>query len=81
MIVGHKRLFYAIDKADADETRKGTRDSVKNFFKESLGFRDDEIIIIDRNDFSQEIIESVCSKTGKKKKDKYRWLFNQSLET
>ena len=74
MIVGHKRLFYAIDKAD--ETRKGKRDSVKNFFKESLGFRDEEIIIIDRNDFSQEIIESVCSKTGKKKKDKYRWLFN-----
>ena len=74
MIVGHKRLFYAIDKAD--ETRKGTRDSVKNFFNESLGFRDEEIIIIDRNDFSQEIIESVCSKTGKKKKDKYRWLFN-----
>ena len=74
MIVGHKRLFYAIDKAD--ETRKGTRDSVKNFFKESLGFTEEEIIIVDRDDFSSEKIESECATTGKKQKDKFRWLFN-----
>lgn len=74
MIVGHKRLFYAIDKAD--ETIKGTRQSVMNFFKESLGFKKEEIIFIDRNDFCQEITESECATTGKKKKDEYRWLFN-----
>ena len=74
MIVGHKRLIYVIDKAD--ETRKETRDSVKNFFKESLGFTEEEIIIVDRDDFSSEKIESECATTGKKKKDKYRWLFN-----
>ena len=48
-IVGHKRLFYAIDKAD--ETRKGTRKSVMNFFIESLGFTKEEIILVDRNEF------------------------------
>ena len=74
MIVGHKRLIYVIDKAD--ETRKETRDSVKNFFKESLGFTEEEIIIVDRDDFSSEKIESECATTGKKQKDKFRWLFN-----
>ena len=48
-IVGHKRLFYAIDKTD--ETRKGTRESVVNFFIESLGFTKEEIILVDRNEF------------------------------
>ena len=51
MIVGHKRLIYVIDKAD--ETRKETRDSVKNFFKESLGFTEEEIILVDRNEFKE----------------------------
>ena len=76
MIVGHKRLFYVIDKADETETRKETRESVKNFFKESLGFTEEEIIIVDRDDFSSEKIESECATTGKKQKDKFRWLFN-----
>ena len=71
-IVGHKRLFYAIDKAD--ETRKGTREYVMNFFIESLGFTKEEIILVDRNEFRQEIIELKRAKTGKKEEDK--WLFN-----
>ena len=46
-VVGHKRLFYAIDLADnsLNETRKITVD----FFKNSLGFLASEIEFIDRN--------------------------------
>jgi hypothetical protein len=47
--VGHKRLIYTIDIADTqrEETRKKTID----FFKINLGFTEDEITFIDRNEF------------------------------
>ena len=61
MIVGHKRLFYAIDKTD--ESRKGTRDIVMKFFIKSLGFTKEEIIFVDRNNFCKE-------------GDKNSWVFN-----
>ena len=51
MIVGHKRLFYAIDKSD--QTRQETRESVMNFFIKSLGFTEKEIILVDRNEFKE----------------------------
>ena len=46
-MIGHKRLFYAIDFAD--DTRRATRKKVTDFFKDSLGFLQSEIEFIDRN--------------------------------
>jgi hypothetical protein len=59
-------LIYAIDKADKsmEPTRKVTTD----FFKNSLGFIDDEIIFIDVNEF------------GKDEKYEYVTKFNAKTE-
>ena len=47
-LVGHKVLVYAIDKAD--QTRESIRKVTIGFFKTYLGFNDDEIIYVDRNE-------------------------------
>ena len=52
IVVGHKRLFYAIDLAD--ETRKSTREVTINFFKKELGFLDSEIEFCDRTKFYED---------------------------
>ena len=48
-VVGHKRLFYAIDLAD--KSRDLTRKKVTDFFKIHLGFLENEIEFIDRTKF------------------------------
>ena len=42
-------MIYTIDKAD--KTREPTRQLTINFFKNELGFEDENIIIVDRNEF------------------------------
>jgi len=46
-LLGHKRLFYAIDLAN--NSLNATRKTTVDFFKNSLGFLDSDIEIIDRN--------------------------------
>jgi hypothetical protein len=42
-------MIYTIDKAD--KTREPTRQLTINFFKNELGLKDQNIIIVDRNEF------------------------------
>ena len=42
-------LIYTIDKAD--KTRELTRKTTIDFFKNSLDFKDPDIILVDRNEF------------------------------
>ena len=42
-------LIYTIDKAD--KTREPTRKTTIDFFKNSLDFKDHNIILVDRNEF------------------------------
>jgi hypothetical protein len=42
-------LIYTIEKAD--KTRDSTRNVTINFFKDVLGFKDENIFFIDRNEF------------------------------
>ena len=51
-VVGHKRLFYAIDLAD--NTRDATRKYVTDFFKDYFGFLESEIEFIDRTKFYED---------------------------
>ena len=51
-IVGHKRLVFAIDKAN--KSLEATRKVIIQFFKDYLGFKENEIIFIDRAHFSNE---------------------------
>ena len=44
-------LIYTIDKAD--KTRELTRKITIDFFKNSLGFKDHNIIFVDRNEFNK----------------------------
>ena len=44
-LIGHKRMIYVIDKAD--KTKKLTRKVTTDFFKNSLGFTDDDILFVD----------------------------------
>ena len=48
-LVGHKRLIYAIDKAD--KTMEATRKITTDFMIKHLGFTNDDIIFIDRTEF------------------------------
>ena len=48
-MIGHKRLFYAIDLAD--KSREATRNKVKDFLKDWIGFKENEIEFIDRTKF------------------------------
>ena len=48
-LIGHKRIIYAIDKAD--KTKEPTRKVTTDFFIEFLGFTDDEIIFVDKSEF------------------------------
>ncbi len=50
-MVGHKRLIYAIDKTDM--TKENIRKLTVDFFKNELGFTDEEIIFIDGNAFEE----------------------------
>ena len=45
-------LIYTIDKAD--KTRELTRKTTIDFFKNSLGFKDHDIILVDRNEFGED---------------------------
>ena len=48
-VIGHKIMMYIIDKAD--KTREPTRKLTVDFFKNTLGFKDANIIFVDRNEF------------------------------
>ena len=50
-VVGHKRMVYAIDIAD--KTREPTRTATIDFFKTYLGFTDDEIMFVNRDEFEK----------------------------
>ena len=50
-VVGHKRMVYAIDIAD--KTREPTRTATFDFFKTYLGFTDDEIMFVNRDEFEK----------------------------
>ena len=45
-------LIYTIDKAE--KTREPTRKTTIDFFKNSLGFKDHDIILVDRNEFGED---------------------------
>ena len=44
-------MIYTIDKAD--KTREPVRKLTINFFKNELGFKDEQIVIVDRNEFEE----------------------------
>ena len=50
-VIGHKIIMYTIDKAD--KTREPTRKLTVDFFKNTLGFKDANIIFVDRNEFEK----------------------------
>ena len=51
-MIGHKRLIFTIDKDD--KTREAIRKIIIDFFKNYLGFKDEEIIFIDRTEFGRD---------------------------
>ena len=51
-LIGHKRLIFTIDKDN--KNMETTRKVFVKFFKEVIGFKDDEIIFIDRNQFGKD---------------------------
>lgn len=48
-VIGHKRLVFTVHKSD--ETREPMRKIIIDFFKQSFGFTDDDILFIDRFEF------------------------------
>ena len=48
-VIGHKMLIYTIEKAD--KTREPIRKLTIDFFKQELGFKDQNIIFVDRMEF------------------------------
>ena len=48
-LIGHKRMIYIID--EADKTKEPTRKVTTDFFKNTLGFTDNDIIFIDNSEF------------------------------
>ena len=50
-MVGHKKIIFSIDKAD--KTRDAIRKVIIDFFKNNLGFKDDDIIFVDRTEFGE----------------------------
>jgi hypothetical protein len=48
-VIGHKRLIYAINPDD--NSKKVIRKLTVEFFKEVLGFKDNEIVFISRKEF------------------------------
>ena len=50
-LVGHKRMIYAIDLTD--KTKEPIRTLTVDFFKNTLGFTDDDIIFVDRTAFEE----------------------------
>ena len=48
-VIGHRIIMYIIDKAD--KTREPTRKFTVDFFKNTLGFKDKNIIFVDRSEF------------------------------
>ena len=50
-IIGCKRMIYVIDRQD--RTRDQIRKLSTDFFEKHLGFSDDDILLIDRNEFEQ----------------------------
>ena len=48
-VIGHRMMIYTIDKAD--KTREPIRKITIEFFKQELGFKDGDIIFVDRNEF------------------------------
>ena len=50
-------LIFTIDKADT--TREATRKVITDFFKEKLSFKDENIIFVDRNEFTYDMKNGV----------------------
>ena len=48
-VIGHRMMIYTIDKAD--KKREPIRKIIIEFFKQELGFKDGDIIFVDRNEF------------------------------
>jgi hypothetical protein len=51
-LVGHKKMIFTIDKAD--KRRDVIRKFIVDFFKNLIGFTNDDIIFIDRNEFGED---------------------------
>ena len=48
-VIGHRMMIYTIDKAD--KKREPIRKITIEFFKQELGFKDGDIIFVDRSEF------------------------------
>jgi hypothetical protein len=66
-LIGHKRLIYVINKAD--KTRELTRKVTTDFFKNSLGFTEDEIIFADVTEFESDEVDCLMSKFSDETKE------------
>ena len=51
-LVRHKKMIFTIDKAD--KRRDVIRKFIVDFFKNLIGFTNDDIIFIDRNEFGED---------------------------
>lgn len=51
-LIGHKRIIFAIDKANT--SLAATREVFTQFFKEVIGFEEKEIIFVDRSEFGED---------------------------
>ena len=60
-------LIYTIDKAD--KTREPTRKTTIDFFKNSLDFKDHNIIFVDRNEFIGTSIDNLSTKFSEETKE------------
>ena len=59
-LVGHKRLIFTIDKAD--KTREAIRKVIVDFYITKLGFTQDDIIFVDRNEFNGSAMDNLSTK-------------------
>ena len=53
-LVGHKRIIFAIDKANQSPEATNIRKVITDSFKNIIGFEDKEILFIDSNEFVYE---------------------------
>ena len=51
-VIGHKMMIYTIDKSD--KTREPIRKLTIDFFEQELGFKDHNIIFVDRMEFGED---------------------------
>ena len=50
-LIGHKKIIYSIDVAD--KTKEPTRKVTTDFFKNTMGFTDDDILFVDNSKFKE----------------------------